>query len=275
MCVILFSYQPNTSTPLVLGANRDEFFNRPTAAAHFWDDNSSILAGRDLQAGGTWLGITQSGRFTAITNVREPGVVVDNPRSRGELTKNYLMGTQTPLGYLNNIIEHQHRYAGFNILVGEFSGINSLYYLSNRGEGIQELSAGTYGLSNHLLDSPWPKVIDGKAELRSRLQKAGTDHGQIRQILENPALADDHRLPETGVDYEREKALSAMFIALPDYGTRTSTVITMNNGEVLFSEQNYLASSDGQPCLDGEPSIITLGNTRPPLVRDIAIGTSD
>ncbi|MGH1439274.1 MAG: NRDE family protein [Cellvibrionaceae bacterium] len=268
MCVILFSYQPNTSTPLVLGANRDEFFKRPTAAAQFWDDKPNILAGRDLQAGGTWLGITQSGRFAAITNVREPGVVVENPRSRGELTKDYLMGSQTPLSYLESILKHQDRYAGFNLLVGEFSALNSsttgnhLYYLSNRGEGIQELSSGTYGLSNHLLDSPWPKVIDGKAELRSRLQEAGTDHGQIRQILENPALADDHRLPETGVDYEREKALSAMFIALPDYGTRTSTVLTMNKGQILFSEQNYHASSDGQPCLDGKPSIFKIDDSQ-------------
>jgi len=263
MCVILFSYQPKSSTPLILGANRDEFFNRPTARAQFWDDKPNVLAGRDLVAGGTWLGVTQTGKFAAITNVREPGVEVENPRSRGELTKNYLIGTLSPLDYLESIRKHQQRYAGFNLLVGEFSSShNALYYLSNRSQGIQALSAGTYGLSNHLLDSPWPKVIDGKQMLSAKLDQAGTDHNLIRHILENPTLADDERLPSTGVDYEKEKALSALFIALPDYGTRTSTVMTINDKEILFSEQNYQASTNGKPCLEDSPSVFTLDNTQ-------------
>lgn len=263
MCVILFSYQPNTPSPLTLGANRDEFFKRPTAAAQFWSDHPEVLAGRDLQAGGTWLGITQNGRFAAITNVREPGVEVKDPRSRGELTKDFLTGEQAPQDYLEAVRKRQDRYAGFNLLVGEFSPSHSaLYYLSNRAEGIQKLAAGTYGLSNHLLDSPWPKVSDGKEQLRARLQQAGSDHNLIRQILENPELAEDKRLPSTGVDYEKEKALSAMFIALPGYGTRTSTVLTIKAEGILFSEQNYQASSDGKPALEGEPAIFSIHNNK-------------
>ncbi|MGH1487577.1 MAG: NRDE family protein [Cellvibrionaceae bacterium] len=253
MCVILFSFQPDTDTPLTLGANRDEFFARPTAPLQFWEDHQSILAGRDLQAGGTWLGITRTGRFAAITNVREPGVVVNDPLSRGELTKNFLSGTESPEQYLQNIVDQQDRYAGFNLLVGDFSGEHaSLYYFSNRGDGIKPLPAGTYGLSNHLLDSPWPKVADGKEKLRTRLQEAGVDHTLIRQILENPEQAHDERLPSTGIDYEREKALSAMFITLPDYGTRASTVLTISLDQVEFCEQNYSPSVDGKPKCEGE-----------------------
>lgn len=265
MCVILFSYQPSSSTPLILGANRDEFFARPSAPLAFWADEPEILAGRDLVAGGTWLGITKNGRFAAITNVREPHVSVDNPRSRGELTRLFLSGSQTPEAYLESILPSQDRYAGFNLLVGDFSSEqNTLFYLSNRGDGIQALSAGTYGLSNHLLDSPWPKVIDGKRKLNSRLKGAGLDHQRIRQILENPELAEDERLPSTGVDYEKEKALSAMFIALPDYGTRTSTVMTLSSGEVEVSEQNYRPSLDASPALSGEPTrcVFTLSASR-------------
>ena len=253
MCVILFSFQPDTETPLILGANRDEFFTRPTAPLHFWDEHKFILAGRDLQAGGTWLGISRTGRFAAVTNVREPGVVVADPLSRGELTKNFLTGAELPEQYLQTIVEQQHRYAGFNLLVGDFSTESaSLYYLSNRGDGIQELSAGTYGLSNHLLDSPWPKVAEGKAKLHARLQGAGADYTLIRQILENPEQARDEYLPDTGIDYEREKALSAMFITLPDYGTRASTVLTIGSTRIKCYEQNYSPSSDGKPRYAGE-----------------------
>ena len=251
MCLILFSFQPSSEQPLILGANRDEFFSRPTAAADFWEDTPNVLAGRDLQAGGTWLGITREGRFAAVTNVREPGVEVKNALSRGDLTRNFLQGQQSSQDYLEAIKSEQQRYSGFNLLVGEFTfGLEpSMYYLSNRHEeGIQPLKSGTYGLSNHLLDSPWPKVDDGKAVLRQRLHQAKGNHDVIRDFLEHPSTAEDHRLPSTGVSYEREKALSAIFITgLPDYGTRASTVLTIDKENLLFSEQNYLATEDGEP----------------------------
>lgn len=238
--------------PLVLGANRDEFFSRPTEAAQFWPDNPDVLAGRDLQAGGTWLGITRSGRFAAVTNVREP--VSSHKRSRGDLTRHFLIGRDSPEAYLDKIHAQADEYAGFNLLLGEFdqSG-SSLYYFSNRQGEVQSLPPGTYGLSNHLLDSPWPKVDDGKAVLRQRLQQAHGDHTVIRDILEHPSTAEDHRLPDTGVGYQREKALSAIFITeLEDYGTRTSTVLTISSDSILFSEQNYRASLDGQVNVDGD-----------------------
>ena len=264
MCLILFSFDPDANTPLILGANRDEFFNRPTAPAHFWEDHTGVLAGRDLQAGGTWLGISRSGRFAGITNVREPGVTVENARSRGELTRHFLAGDTSPLTYLQAIEAKQQQYAGFNLLVGDFStSPPCLYYFSNREadpkkKGPQRLKAGTYGLSNHLLDSPWPKVDDGKQYLISGLNHAKGDHNTIRQLLENPSLADDHRLPATGLTYDREKALSAIFITLPDYGTRASTVITINSQDIHFSEQNYGASETGQPGREGETSYFVI-----------------
>ncbi len=255
MCLILFSFEPKTDTPLILAANRDEFFDRPTRPAQFWPEHPHVLAGKDLTAGGTWLGMTRSGRFAAITNVREPNVAVENPLSRGLLTLNYLTGNMAPQAYLESISPEQERYPGFNLLVGEFTQKNSaLYYFSNRKGEIESLSPGTYGLSNHLLNTPWPKVKSGTSHLRQIADPL--DHGQLRQIIENPTLADDEDLPKTGVSYEREKMLSASFIISPDYGTRCSSVITINAGEVAFSEQGYHPSQNGRPAREGEPSYI-------------------
>ena len=249
MCLILFSYQPDTEAPLILGANRDEFFNRPTLPVDFWEDAPELLAGRDLQAGGTWLGITRSGRFAVITNVREPNAAVENPSSRGELTRNFLLGDSSPEEYLQQIAKKSQNYAGFNLIVGTFGGArSSLYYFSNRQPEITALSSGTYGLSNHLLDTPWPKVNDGKAVLRQKLDSTKGNHNAIRNLLECPVTAGDDRLPSTGVGYKTEKALSAIFISsLKDYGTRATSVLTINRHNIKFCEQNYGASADGKP----------------------------
>lgn len=237
-----------------MSANRDEFFSRSTARAQFWDDHSQILAGQDLVGGGTWLGITRNGRFAVITNVREPNVVVDNPKTRGDLTRLFLMGDQSSEDYLQSVEAEQERYSGFNLLVGEFNDDRKeLFYLSNRKAGIQQLSAGVYGLSNHLLDSSWPKVDAGKAHLKATLSaqpRIEEHHYKLREFLESPALANDDILPKTGVAYEREKALSAAFITLPTYGTRTSTVLTIQNDNILFSEKNYLDENHQQADVD-------------------------
>ncbi len=271
MCLILFAYQPNTTMPLVLGANRDEYFARPTLAANYWEDHPMLLAGRDELAGGTWIGITKTGRFAALTNIREPNTSVtkvsdpsletDRLKSRGDLTRLFLAGTQSCEDYLMSVIDEQHShqksrqknnhksylpiYAGFNLLVGEFTGEQqSLCYLNNREEGFQTLTAGSYGLSNHRLNTPWPKVCNGKQALEKTLAKksesiSSANHESIRRVLENPALAADKDLPKTGLSYEKEKALSASFIKTPLYGTRTSTVITIKNEQAEFSEKNY------------------------------------
>ncbi len=244
MCLILFSYNPSSSTPLILSANRDEFFARLTAKAQLWPDQEGLLAGKDLVGGGTWIGLTEGGRFATVTNVREPGVVVENPKSRGDLTRRFLSGQASCEDYLATIEQEKEHYSGFNLLVGEFSEDKcELFYLSNRKPGIHKLDAGVYGLSNHLLDSSWPKVDAGKVHLRDTLNttsEALDYHQSLRCYLENPSLASDDILPKTGVPYEREKALSAAFITLPDYGTRTSTVITISDSKMVFSEKNYL-----------------------------------
>jgi len=266
MCLILFSYQPESPTPLILGANRDEFFKRESKTADYWTDAPQVLAGRDLVAGGTWLGMTTTGRFAAVTNVREPQKLGKKLRSRGDLTREYLCGDLSPKDFLEQLEPHANDYSGFNLLVGEFGDdtANALYYFSNRREGIIALSGGTYGLSNHLLDSPWPKVEDGKRDLEAVLKTIGedsVDHDLIRQVLENPEKAADHRLPDTGVGYEREKNLSPAFITLDDYGTRTSTVLVIDTMGVSFSEQNYRPSSDGQVHKSDSQSDFSFLNT--------------
>lgn len=244
MCLILFSFHENPEIPFILAANRDEFFNRPTAAAHYWEDQPELLAGRDLVGGGTWLGITRNGRFAAITNVREPSIVVENALSRGELTRDFLTGQQSPQEYLQAVEEKQMLYNGFNLLVGELTPESrSLWYLSNRQRGIQALSSGVYGLSNHLLDSHWPKVDEGKQFISTAIEQhteTSAYHQQLRRFLEDPALAADDKLPATGVSIEREKALSAAYIQLPGYGTRASTVLTITGEQTIFSEKEYL-----------------------------------
>jgi uncharacterized protein with NRDE domain len=260
MCLILFSFDKQSHTPLVVAANRDEFLQRPSANAHYWDDAPNVYAGRDLSAHGTWLGVTKTGRFTAVTNVREPSVIVENPLSRGNLTRGFLTSELSAEEYLQSLDAEKMRYSGFNLLVGEFSRERrELFYFSNRDNGIQALDSGVYGLSNALLDSAWPKVEAGKTYLRSQINneldtqnpttlQPTTLHHSLRAYLEDPSFAADEALPSTGVSYEREKALSAAFITLPDYGTRTSTVITIaeEQGEgaqekqtLLFSEKQY------------------------------------
>jgi len=255
MCLILFAYQQHSHTPLIMAANRDEFFARPSAPAAFWPDNN-LLAGRDLEAGGTWLGVTRTGRFAAVTNVREPGVEVDNALSRGELTTHFLQGTMSPRAYLESIGPQQMRYRGFNLLVGTFSVQESqhateMLYLSNRQGQIQTLEPGIYGLSNHLLDTPWPKVAAGKQWLQTLSEQQMIDHAPLRSELENSATAADEALPSTGVSYEWEKMLSAAFITSKDYGTRATTVLSVNQGKVTFSEQNYQPSQNNQPTTEG------------------------
>lgn len=249
MCLILFSFNKHADIPLILAANRDEFFQRPSAPAQYWKENPNVLAGQDLVGLGTWLGITKEGKFAAVTNVREPNIVVENPLSRGELTRDYLTSHLSPEKYIESIEANKMRYSGFNLLVGEFRpNNNKLLYISNRQENVAELDSGTYGLSNHLLNTDWPKVKAGKDFINNN---TSTDvehihqleyHENLRQYLENPGLADDEQLPNTGIAYEREKALSAAFIVLPDYGTRTSTILTVSNDKTSFSEKNYLSS---------------------------------
>ena len=244
MCLILFSYNTYPENRLIIAANRDEFYSRPTRPLSFWDEDSAVLGGRDLKGSGTWLGVTRTGRFAAITNYREPEVKKQEAPSRGLLVSNYLLEGQSPKAYLKTIDRVKDRYNGFNLLVGDRS---ALFYYSNRGAGIQQLTAGLYGLSNHLLDTPWPKVEAGKAMFKSLLENSGVIHiGEIFKILRNRSQPPDGMLPDTGVGRSWERILSPMFITSAHYGTRSSAVIIVNSaGKVTFVERSYVPEPAG------------------------------
>ncbi|MGB5854690.1 MAG: NRDE family protein [Oceanisphaera sp.] len=237
MCLIAFSWQPEYGC-LHLLANRDEFYARPTAPAHWWPDDANIWAGRDLQAKGTWLGLTREGRFAALTNVRESAALSGGQsrekRSRGELVADFLR-TQTGCeDYLQQVLSRGEEYPGFNLLLGDMNR-GELWYVGNRsGAEARRLEAGLYGLSNAMLDTPWPKVErlkQGLAELGS--VRDGTAFG----LLDDGTRAALENLPNTGVGPKWESLLSSIFIQSADYGTRAQTVLCVEQGRVVVTEQ--------------------------------------
>jgi uncharacterized protein with NRDE domain len=227
MCLILFAYRRHPNYPLVITANRDEFYKRSTATMDQWADHPNIMAGRDLEGMGTWMGITHSGRLAAVTNYRDPHNQKTGAPSRGHLVTDFLISDIPPESYLETIKVKGHRFNGFNLLVGD---PDSLWYYSNKGGAPLHLEAGIYGVSNHLLNTPWPKVEQGRIALADLLEKPTDiiDHEALFRILEKQAAAPDHLLPQTGVGYEWEKILSATFITSPTYGTRSSTLLLIN-----------------------------------------------
>jgi uncharacterized protein with NRDE domain len=242
MCLILFAIQHHPFYDLILLANRDEFYNRPSAPACFWKDFPTLLAGRDLQAGGTWLGITKQGKIAAITNYRDPSLYKINAPSRGLLVSDFLQNAKDTKEYLSSINQRVSDYNGFNLILGQR---NRLFWHSNRSSQIRSLSSGIYGISNHLLDSPWPKVIRGKAMLRNIISK-GKELSQeevfeqVFQYLRDNHVPDDRDLPDTGIGLERERMLSSIFITSPGYGTRSSTILLIDkDNQVTLIERTY------------------------------------
>ncbi len=259
MCLILFAYRQHPDYPFILAANRDEFFQRPTRPAQFWPDNPQLLAGKDLEAGGTWLGITRQGRFAAITNFREgsgESSSLATPLSRGRLTLDYLTGKEAAEAYLNQVHTQRDAFPGFNLLVGDS---HQLYYYSNRQQNSRQrrpeaLPPGIYGLSNHLLNTPWPKVAAGRDHLHQAINQL-PDTTQLLALLQNPNRAPDHLLPDTGIDLDWERLLSSAFIDSPDYGTRASTLLTIDShGRVRFSEQTYTKPNPEAPAQAAAPA---------------------
>ncbi len=240
MCVIFLAYQQHSEFPLILLANRDEFYERPTAPAHFWEDAPEIFAGRDLVFGGTWLGITKSGRFAAVTNYRDP-FAPKGEVSRGDLVSKFLKTDDSVEKFLTEIRKKATDYSGFNLIVGEMNGQNNeIGYYSNREDRIRILENGIYGLSNQLLDTPWPKVTRGKDEFEKLLATGEVKNDKFIEILGDKTLADDQDLPDTGIGYEREKLLSAIFIETPVYGTRSSCIVLIDkNFEITLDERSY------------------------------------
>lgn len=242
MCLIFIAFNAHPRYQLILAANRDEFYSRPTALAEFWTDAPMVLAGRDLAAGGTWLGLTRQGRFAAVTNYRDPKAAT-GAKSRGDLTLDFLAGTESGEEYLHRIKQNKYDYSGFNLLVGEFSqSKNELFYFSNRGGENRKLTAGIYGLSNALLDTNWHKVEIGKAKFTEILKKNDrVSPADLLSILADQTPADDEKLPNTGVGIEHERILSPAFIKNEGYGTRSSSVLLIDKtGKIDFIEKTYV-----------------------------------
>ena len=236
MCLLVFAWQPDAAERLVFAGNRDEFHDRPAAAADWWENGT--LAGRDLRAGGTWLGAHRSGRFAVVTNYREPLEEGRGPRSRGELVTAYLDDTTAPAAFARQVADRGGEYAGFNLLLGD---PESLVYLSNRGRGPERLAAGIYGLSNHLLDTPWPKLERTRARLRTLLEQ-GADADALLAMLADRQPAPDDSLPDTGIGREWERLLSSPFIQSDRYGTRCSTIVKiLEDKQVEFIERRFAA----------------------------------
>jgi len=238
MCLIVFAYDAHPLYRLVLGANRDEFFERPTAPAGPWREAPALIAGRDLRAGGTWLGVTRTGRIAAVTNYREPGFQQVKGTSRGALVTDFLMSALAPAVHLQNLSARSHTYNGFNLLLGD---ARSLVYFSNRKEGAQIVPAGVHGLSNRHLDTPWPKVERARAGLERLLANGtGLDVEALFSLLADRTPAPDEALPDTGIGISWERLLSSIFIESDTYGTRsTSILLWERSGRIHFHERTF------------------------------------
>ena len=249
MCLILFSYNLHAEYRLILAANRDEFYDRPTASLDYWSDHPDVLAGRDLKGSGTWLGITRSGRLAAITNFRETAVHIENAPSRGILISDFLTGNASPERYLKAVSKISKAYNGFNLIAGDPSG---LCYHSNRATGVQQLQPGFYGISNHLIDTAWPKIKRGKDLLQGQMGgREKLDVEKIWKILADRSLPADEELPNTGVGLQRERMLAPLFIRSPDYGTRSSSIVLMEySGRITFMERTFY--NDTNATKEGE-----------------------
>jgi len=240
MCLIAWNWQPTSPTPLLLIANRDEFYARPTEALHWWPD-APILAGRDLQGGGTWLGISRSGRLAALTNHRDPTNMRADAPSRGELVRAFLQTDANAADYLSALLERAADYNPFNLLV--FDGTH-LMGLESRHAKVMALQPGIGAVSNADFSTPWPKLSRLSGSLQTLLAQAHPGDADLLALLHNPDPAADIDLPATGIPVELERALSAAFIALPDYGTRASSVVRFGADHVSFMEQSFDASGN-------------------------------
>jgi uncharacterized protein with NRDE domain len=238
MCLIVFAWRPSHACPLVLAANRDEFYARPARPLAEWPDAPGVYAGRDLEAGGTWLGVGPGGRFAAVTNIRG-GKAGPGRRSRGELCAAYLAGELPIDTYAREVCARAEAYAGFNLLLGDG---RQLYYLNSQNAAPKALPEGLYGLSNAALDTPWPKLLKARKALAARLEGAPAG---LLDALADASQASDDELPDTGVGLAMERLLSSVFIASEHYGTRASTlVVAWADGRREVTERSFGAGGE-------------------------------
>ncbi len=245
MCLILLSFRTHRHFPLVVAANRDEHYNRPAAPAGFWEDNPEVYGGRDLEKGGTWMGFNRNGRFAAITNFRQgqPGAIA--PRSRGELVSNFLTGEESGTDYFSAITPIESEYNPFSMIAGD---LVALSFYSNRDNGIKPVAPGVHGLSNHLLNTPCPKVNLGITTVDATRSFDDPDavSTSLFALLADRTPAQELQLPDTGIARQRERELSPPFITGEHYGTRTSTVLLVRaSGDVFVHEKRF--GTNGTP----------------------------
>ena len=276
MCLIVFDWQPDATADaqphgeralLTLAANRDEFFGREAEPMHWWSDAPGVLAGRDLTGGGTWLGVSRDGRFAALTNFRSPAEMRPDAPTRGTLVSAFLSGERVaPMDYLERVAERAHRYNGFNLLCGDFTR-RELGWYGNRADAPPALlEAGVHGLSNSLLNTPWPKLVAQRDALADLIH--ADEHPELDVLIEtlrDPRIADDALLPSTGLSIERERVLSAAFIETPEYGTRSTTALRVTPTERGMSIQIKERSDD-----DGSHRIVRPGSFERAFDFDIA-----
>ncbi len=236
MCLIALAWKPDPRHQLVIAANRDERHDRATAPLHRWEDNPEIFAGRDLEGRGTWMGVTASGRFAAITNFRELTPPPPDAPSRGSIVADFLVSSLEPRAWLESLRKRASHFAGFNLFAGTR---DTLSFLSNRSDNVLTLEPGIYGLSNGTWDSSWPKVSKAVEAMRASLRREQTEH-DLFHLLRDESRASDELLPETGVGLEMEKFLSPVFIRSDEYGTRSSTVVIADStGSVRMREKSW------------------------------------
>jgi uncharacterized protein with NRDE domain len=243
VCLILFAVDAHPEYRLVVAANRDEFFARPSAAAAPWPGAEHVIGGRDLEKGGTWLALARGGRLAALTNFRDGQRVKKGVRSRGLLVSDFVRANGHPQDYLDAVDESATQYDGFNLLLATADGV---WHYNNIDPRHVHLTKGVHGVSNHLLDTPWPKVVLGKeAMTRALAQPRETLIAMLFDALREERRAPDHELPSTGVSLDWERVLSPAFIATPGYGTRASTVVLIErSGAAIFIERTY---APGEP----------------------------
>jgi uncharacterized protein with NRDE domain len=248
MCLVVMAIGRHPDYPLILAANRDEFYARPAEGAHWWPDKPQVFGGRDLQAGGTWLAISRNGRFATVTNFQDVKPPSPDCLTRGALVTDFLDGELSPSDYLATI--EQNRYAGFNLLVGT---CDEVAYLSNRGNESRMLDAGLYGLSNALLDGPWHKVERTRDRLETLLEADDISETSLLQLMGDRELAPPDRVVRGHLDFERAHAISAPFIVTSDYGTRcTSVILADRKGGWRFLERRF--DRAGRPVGDTQAS---------------------
>ncbi len=244
MCLILFSYETHPVFKLVVAANRDEFYNRPTAALAGWTDKPDLLAGRDLTGGGTWLGVSRQGRLAALTNYRDPHTLKPGAPTRGLLVTRFIEGAMSGRRYLEALSLTADQYNGFNLIVYDRDG---LWYFSNREGIVRPVAPGIHGLSNHLLDTPWPKVKRGLALFKTATAAETVSPERLLELLEDQMSPPTRELPETGMGTTWERILAPIFIKSEIYGTRASSIVSIDqSGKGTICERTYDCGQDGK-----------------------------